>query len=427
MITPSFGLTATERVLPRLALDWTTGVAQAGVDVVRSGVATFVGSNGLIQSASANTQRIDYSTGLAGLLVEEARTNLLIRSDDLGNNSVWSKNAVTPSYDSINSPDGTQNADIFLETTTTTQHGISTLSGVTITAGAPATAYFFVKANGRDQGRILIANGTFSVSVVALFNLTTGIIDPATQGAGSGSTSLQSSILALADGWYRVSISAVVDGVSTNIKASIVFSNGSSLSYAGDVTKGMAMWAGQIEQGAFPTSYIPTEATTVTRNADVATMTGTNFSDWFNAAQGSVSVDSYILNATSGTAPRIFAFLGAGGPQVDEMSLFMFSTTGKLVSSNTFNGGVNTGRIDAFPSYATNTEVKAAFSYGANTRRIAAIGTTTTTSTTSFTIPTCTSAAIGNSGGSNQINGYIRKLNYYPIILTASETQAFTK
>ena len=69
MITPSYGLTATERVLPRLALDWTTGLAQTGVDVTRAGVATFVGSNGLIQSASVNTQRIDWATGTSGLLV----------------------------------------------------------------------------------------------------------------------------------------------------------------------------------------------------------------------------------------------------------------------------------------------------------------------------------------------------------------------
>jgi hypothetical protein len=80
MITPSYGLTATERVLPKLVLDWTTGVTQAGVSVSRAGVATFVGSNGLIQSASADTQRIDYVSGVAGVLVEESRTNLLLNS-----------------------------------------------------------------------------------------------------------------------------------------------------------------------------------------------------------------------------------------------------------------------------------------------------------------------------------------------------------
>jgi len=86
MITPSYGLTTTERVLPRLALDWTTGSAQEGVDVPRAGVATFVGSNGLVQSASADTQRIDYSKGTAGLLVEETgeeKTRLGIRYDEL--------------------------------------------------------------------------------------------------------------------------------------------------------------------------------------------------------------------------------------------------------------------------------------------------------------------------------------------------------
>jgi hypothetical protein len=42
----------------------------------------------------------------------------------------------------------------------------------------------------------------------------------------------------------------------------------------------------QLEAGSFPTSYIPTTTTTVTRAADVASITGANFSSWYNVSQG---------------------------------------------------------------------------------------------------------------------------------------------
>jgi hypothetical protein len=41
-------------------------------------------------------------------------------------------------------------------------------------------------------------------------------------------------------------------------------------------------YGAQLEAGAFATSYIPTTTTSLTRNADVVSMTGTNFSDWYN-------------------------------------------------------------------------------------------------------------------------------------------------
>ena len=47
----------------------------------------------------------------------------------------------------------------------------------------------------------------------------------------------------------------------------------------------------QIEVGSFATSFIPTAGSTVTRTADSLTMTGTNFSSWFNASEGTFVVE----------------------------------------------------------------------------------------------------------------------------------------
>jgi hypothetical protein len=54
----------------------------------------------------------------------------------------------------------------------------------------------------------------------------------------------------------------------------------------GNGTSGIYIWGAQVEAGAFPTSYIPTTGATATRAADVASMTGTNFSSWYNVNQG---------------------------------------------------------------------------------------------------------------------------------------------
>ena len=84
MITPSFALTATERVLPRMALDFTTATLDPRVTFTRTGdTATVTNSSGVITAINANLPRFDFDpTTLVckGLLIEEARTNLLLNS-----------------------------------------------------------------------------------------------------------------------------------------------------------------------------------------------------------------------------------------------------------------------------------------------------------------------------------------------------------
>jgi hypothetical protein len=44
----------------------------------------------------------------------------------------------------------------------------------------------------------------------------------------------------------------------------------------------------QLEQGAFATSVIPTSGTTATRAADVASISGSNFSSWYRQDEGTI-------------------------------------------------------------------------------------------------------------------------------------------
>ena len=65
------------------------GSLPPGITFTRASVATYTDASGVIQTAAVNQPRWDYAGGLLrGLLIEEARTNLLLNSATLGTQSV---------------------------------------------------------------------------------------------------------------------------------------------------------------------------------------------------------------------------------------------------------------------------------------------------------------------------------------------------
>ena len=87
------------------------------ITFTRSTTATFVGSNGLIQSAAINAPRFDFdpvTLAPLGFLIEEQRVNLLLYSAEF-DNAAWAKTNTTITANATTSPDGTANADGTLE------------------------------------------------------------------------------------------------------------------------------------------------------------------------------------------------------------------------------------------------------------------------------------------------------------------------
>lgn len=290
MITPAYGLTATERVLPSFTLDWTTGLIQSTVDVTRAGVATFIGSNGLLQSASADTQRIDYSTGVAGLLVEESRTNLLPYSEDFSN-AVWSvKTNVTVTPSATVDPAGGTNAFTIRADANSVNFG-RTISG---TAGSPYSFPIWIRRK-TGSGNIAVALGNLSYESITA---------------------------QVTSEWKRISVTKTPS--TTTVRVYLF------LATSGDEIE---IFGAQLEAAAFPTSYIPTEASAVTRNADVASVTGTNFSDFFNDTAGTffiqsnsrngddlLTAGSYVLTADA-TALKKYATTYSADPNATQLDI----------------------------------------------------------------------------------------------------------
>lgn len=173
----------------------------------------------------------------------------------------------------------------------------------------------------------------------------------------------------------------------------------------------------QLELGAFATSVIPTTTTALTRNADVASMTGTNFSSWYNQTEGTFFAEATsawasgnIVGSSDGTNNnRIFLGI-ASGPA----SRLLITTLGSSVASITV-------------PYTLNTVVKGAGAYKENSSQYAANGVLGVEDTV-CTIPTVNRLSIGTNTTASDffLNGYIRRIAYYPTRLPNSTLQALT-
>jgi len=345
-----------------------------------------------------------------GLLVEEQRTNLLNYSEDV---SLWSSpfNA-TLTVNSISAPDGALTADQLLETTATNLH---TCDGTAFTF-VTSTVYtysVFVKPIGDRNFEIAFPVTVFTARFARFTLSGAGSV----QGTDSGVTG---SIQAYANGWYRcVATSTCASGAGSRV-GNFINNASNARSYLGDTSKGIYIWGAQLEAGAFPTSYIPTTSATVTRSADVASITGTNFSSWYNQSEGTFVSESSSFD-TSGF-PRIFA--ASDGTTNNQIRNSV--NPGTLFSTFiVVTGGVSQAGIVI--AYLVNTSYKRATAYKANDFVFVQNSGFPFTDT-SGTVPTVDRLNIGSNESSlAQINGYIRRIAYFPTRLSNTTLQNITK
>ena len=240
------------------------------VTFTRASTGTFVGSDGLIKTATTNEARFDHNpiTGESlGLLVEEARTNLITTSEALANIT-----GASITNNTTTAPDGLVTADTLTEDTSTGAHSVNTAS-ITWVGNTTYTFSIFLKANTRNQVNLAFGSSSFWVNSQrnATFDLSTGTV------IATGGSPVVSSIEAYPNGWYRCRVTATTIAAPGSSTVQIQLYVSGSTSYTGNGTSGMFFWGAQLEANAFPTSYIPTTTATATRAADVASVTGANF------------------------------------------------------------------------------------------------------------------------------------------------------
>lgn len=402
-----------------LTLDFLSGSLDPRITFTRASTATFTGSNGLIQSAAINAPRFDYdpvTLASKGLLIEEQRTNLVLRSEEFDNAS-WAKNNGTISANTIASPDGTTNADAFIENTAVSAfHSISQ----SLTKAASNIQYavsFYVKDKGR-QVAFNVNSAGGSSGVAGRVNPATGAITQNATAFGSGFTAGTLTMTNVGNGWYRVVMIATSD-TSTNITFQMSLHNGTTNVYTGNGVSGAYLYGAQLEAGAFATSYIPTVAATVTRSADIATMTGTNFSSWYNQTEGTIVVSADSTRpSTSTPATRVFSFNdGTAGNDI---------RTGNTSTLQVVNGGVTQANLTPTPLIPYDgTAFTFASAWSAN--NFASVTTGAVATDTVGTIPAVTQFSLGGGpSGIGILGGHLRRITYYPQRLPNDTIQALT-
>ena len=376
--------------------------------------ATYIGSDGLIKYAAADEARFDHDPATLeslGLLIEEARTNLI-------ENSVFSvfsdwqySDQGTLVADQALSPDGTTTA---AEYTQSAQYQPAILLG--FTQSSPLTFLCFVKPVNGDVWDIgSLAWNTYGK---ARYTFSTQ------QWSGSGLPQLENyGVEELADGWYRL---WVVFG------ATATGGNTLSLRCADTDISGIQgyLWGAQLESGSFPTSYIPTAGTAATRAADICSIEGGNFSSWYNQNEGTMFESVTLMKSTNS---GFFNFISSDGSRWQTFLYNSFSQIRSQLSAagNSPKTTIIANTVDVVNKFAvTQSATSSDFALAANGGSVVygdynAPGT--------FTGIELTNANNKNTGGSvnnnyqTQLSGHISRLTYYPKRLPDIELQQLTK
>jgi hypothetical protein len=373
----------------------------------RASTGTFVGSNGLIQTAASGAPRFDHNptTGESlGLLVEESRTNNLLYSEQF-DNPYWLKDKAAVTSNAATAPDGTLTAD--LAYTTTSGFAIVYRGGGAVSS-APYTTTIYLKSAGFTWAFVYAAQGNH----YAFFNLANGTVGTQTAGITAASIS------PVGNGWYRCSVTQTATSLTLHVGPADA--NGSTTSTPSG-TSGIFIWGAQLEAGSFPTSYIPTAASTITRAADVASITGTNFSSWYRQGEGTVFCQGTSVNRSD------TAFWTLQGSSSNGASVLVFPNS-NIATYQVLDGGTIQVNMSRTASYPAITSVKTVAGVKLNDFALAVNG-GAIAADTSGTVPTVTSFVIGNylgGGTAYDYSGTIARITYYPLRLPNLALQFIT-
>lgn len=372
----------------------------------------------VLQTAASGVARFEHNPTTfesLGLEIEEQRTNLLTYSEQF-NDATWTKSASSITANTVVSPDGTLNADKLVEDATSAAHFVR--QNFTSTVGVTYVSSIYLKAAERTSAFVIHYDGSVFAGVSV--NLSTGALSAPPVPTGLTDASATSTITSVGNGWYRVSVSrAQVSTTTTQLR--VALQNGSNDVYTGDGTSGIYIWGAQLEAGAFATSYIPTVASQVTRAADAASMTGTNFSSWYNAAEGTLYADF------ARASPSANSFVAAINDNTFAECLVIYTNGAPNMAAVVRSQSANQSALVLVTGAGlSNTQYKQTLAYKANDFAACSNAASPLTDS-SGTVPVVNRLNIGNLDSATQfLNGTIRKISYYPIRVSNTNLQALT-
>ena len=352
--------------------------------------------------------RFDYGpvTGESlGLLIEEERTNELTFSSTLdayGASSIASK-----TQNAGIAPDGTNTAVLAETISTGTDSHLRRYTSQVV--NTTYTYSFFAKPGTVDYA--IVYNIAKNSVGLTWFNVANGTI-------GTTASGVTPFIKPAGNGWYRVGVTLTTDSTITNNIVDIRWAlvDGVTTPTTGE---NVYVWGAQLEVGSFPTSYIPTTSSTVTRARDNASIEGTNFSSLYNQSEGTVFVAVDKANQANTVAASLDD--GTGDNKIELRS------SGSVVTSSRFD--INENSIVSYSQQAPNAGaviLRLALAYKAGSVNSAVNGVVNTVNV-SASIPNVSRLVFHNSTFlTDRRPGHISRLTYYPYRLADATLQEIT-
>jgi len=369
------------------------------VTFTRASNAWYFNSAGVLTQASTDIPRFDYdaaSLQSKGLLIETASTNMLLRSTDLSN-SLWIKRGtctVTTATGPL-APDGTNTGNYV--------QGIAAPGSGDVYQSATAVS------TTRYEPSIYLAKATSS-GVISLQN---------SESPAAGKWLVDISLLSTS--YQRITrthpaVTVVTEFTGyTNSKCGIDITRSS-----GAATLDIYAWGGQLELGVFSSSTILTTSATVTRSADVASITP--LTPWFNTSAGTLYAN-YLLNSVGINTPQaqLAAISDSGSNSLALRA--KIATTGNSPIFVVGNGTTTTTLV----SVNTNSGMmKAAGAYNASSSAECANAEAPVTGATGYLDAGLASMGIGSLSGGQQLSGWLASIKFYPTQYNSAALQALT-
>ena len=276
----------------------------------RSGGATRINSQGLIETVASGVSRLNYPlidgvvNGCPSHLLEPQRTNLVTYSEDFSQ-SVWEFGGIIKTPNNSISPDGTLNAEK-IEITTLSTPNLRQTIGV-----LPSTQYtfsFYAKSNELSNLKLAVYDLS---NALFIFENEEKLINSQ---------------------WSRVSVTFTTPSGCNSLRA-FIFRNSDTLG-------SFYVWGGQFEEGSYGTSYIPNygNAAGVTRSAETAT--GAGNSTTFNDSEGVLMAEISTLQSSGEDI-----YISVNNGVSNRITLRNTSALNNVVGQCVF-GGVNQASMD---------------------------------------------------------------------------------
>ena len=269
----------------------------------RGSNATYIDKDGLIKSTTGDLPRVNVQDG--SLLLEQQSGNIALNSSDLTNNS-WTKWNSSASSSNIINPEGNTGASVYTCSNYGGSNQFFRINPNIAYATSTYTYSMFVKYNTFQFCKLAYTRYNFN-HFAAIFDIINGTITATDTNGDVQNTS--SNIEDFGNGWFRISITAAIGGTydgnfefNKSPSATPTFTHFGRTSQTTTTNDKAYIWGLQLEQKSFPTSYIPTTNTTVTRLAETAINAGTE--NVFNSEEGVLYAEIAAL-ANSGTFRQI--------------------------------------------------------------------------------------------------------------------------